>query len=62
MPPRTYLIGESESLETFVSRHAQMRVELEARNPVCPIYGYPNPNMIPGWQAKLALNMLELPR
>lgn len=30
-------------------------------NPPCPLYGYPNPNVIPCWDGKLVSNILRLP-
>ena len=56
-----YVLDGSEKLETFISRRCQMRVELDVQNPTCPLYGYPNPNMIPCWQGKVVSNVLRLP-
>jgi hypothetical protein len=56
-----YVLDGSEKLETFVSKRCQMRVELDVENPTCPLYGYPNPNMIPCWQGKVVSNVLQLP-
>jgi hypothetical protein len=56
-----YVLDESENLETFISKRCQMRVELDVQNFICPLYGYPNPNMIPCWQGKVVSNVLQLP-
>jgi len=56
-----YVLDGSEKLETFVSKRCQMRVELDVENPTCPLYGYPNPNMIQCWQGKVVSNVLRLP-
>lgn len=58
---RFYVLDESDNLATYISKRCQMRVELDVQNPTCPLYGYPNPNMIPCWQGKVASNVLHLP-
>ena len=58
---RFYVLDESEKLETFILKCCQMRVGLEVQNPICPLYGYPNHNMIPCWQGKVVSNVLQLP-
>lgn len=55
------VVHESANLETFILKRCKVRVELEIRNPTCPLYGYPNPNMIPCWQGKVVSNTLQLP-
>jgi hypothetical protein len=37
------VLDESENLETFILRRCKVRVELEVRNPTCPLYGTPTP-------------------
>jgi len=39
-----------------VAARGRMRVELEVRKPACPLYGYPNPNMIPCWEGRAVSN------
>ena len=56
-----YVLDGSEKLERFVSKRCQIRIELDVQNPTCPLYGYPNPNMIPCWQGKVVSNVLQLP-
>lgn len=58
---RFYVLDESEKLETFLKKRCQVRVELDVQNPICPLYGYPNPNMISCWQGKIVSNILQLP-
>jgi hypothetical protein len=55
------VLDGSEKLERFVSKRCQIRIELDVQNPTCPLYGYPNPNMIPCWQGKVVSNVLQLP-
>ena len=52
---------DSEGLEKFIRQRCQLRVELEIRNFACPLYGYPNPNMILCWQGKVVSNTVPLP-
>jgi hypothetical protein len=58
---RFVVLDQPEDLETLILKRCQIRVELEIRNPVCPLYGYPNPNMIPCWQGQVVSNVLQLP-
>ena len=58
---RFYVLYDSEKLETFLKKRCQVRVELDVQNPICPLYGYPNPNMISCWQGKIVSNILQLP-
>jgi len=58
---RFYVLDDSEKLETFLKKRCQLRVELDVQKPICPLYGYPNPNMIPCWQGKMVSNVLQLP-
>jgi hypothetical protein len=58
---RFVILGQPEKLETLILKRCQLRVELDAWNATCPLYGYPNPNMIPCWQGKVVSNVLQLP-
>jgi len=57
-----YVLDASESLEVFVSKRCELRIELDIEKATCPLYGYPNPNMIPCWRGKLVSNVLQLPQ
>ncbi len=46
------------TLEAFLHKPFRWRVELNVENAVCPLYGYPNPNMIPCWRGKAVSNIL----
>jgi hypothetical protein len=62
IPIARFLIPDKpEKLETLIGKRCQFRAELNLRNPACPLYGYPNPNMVPCWQGDLASNVLRLP-
>jgi hypothetical protein len=58
---RFVILDQPEKLETLILKRCQMRVELDVRNATCPLYGYPNPNMLPCWQGKVVSNILQLP-
>ena len=51
----------SENVETYIRKPGRLRVELDTRDAVCPLYGYPNPNMIQCWKGRLESNVLPLP-
>lgn len=55
-----YVLDTSEKLDTYISKPCRLRVELNVEQAICPLYGYPNPNMIPCWQGKLVSNTLQL--
>jgi hypothetical protein len=57
-----YVLDESENLETFILKRCKIRVEMDVENSVCPLYGYPNPNMSLCWQGKVVSNVLQLPK
>jgi hypothetical protein len=62
IPPAGFVIlDQPEKLEALILKRCQMRVELDVRNATCPLYGYPNPNMIPCWQGKVVSNVVQLP-
>jgi hypothetical protein len=59
-----------EELESVIHRNGLLWAELDCKYlgstalpPLaCPLYGYPNPNVITCWQGKLTSNKLRLPR
>jgi hypothetical protein len=55
------ILDGPENLETLILKRCQVRLELDVQNFACPLYGYPNPNMIPCWQGKIVSNVLQLP-
>jgi hypothetical protein len=56
------ILDASEKLESYIRKPCRLRVELDTHDAVCPLYGYPNPNMIRCWQGRLVSNVLELPQ
>jgi hypothetical protein len=58
---RFIILDQPEKLETIILKRCQIRVELEVRDATCPLYGYPNPNMIPCWQGKVVSNVVQIP-
>lgn len=58
---RFYDLDDSKKLDVFVSQRCQVRVELDLQKITCPLYGYPNPNMIECWQNKVVSNTVQLP-
>lgn len=59
---RFYVMDLEQPLNKMVRQPCRMQVELRVVNPVCPPYGYPNPNMIPCWQGKVVSNVLQFPQ
>jgi hypothetical protein len=59
---RFSVLESPEKLEALVLKGCRLRVELDVHHPTCPLYGYPNPNMIPCWEGKLTSNILRFPR
>jgi hypothetical protein len=59
---RFAVLDGSEKLETLLLKGCRLRVELDVHRPTCPLYGYPNPNMIPCWEGKLISSILRFPR
>ena len=59
-----------KELESLIHRNGLLWAELDCKYigstaipPLaCPLYGYPNPNVITCWQGKLTSNKLRLPR
>jgi hypothetical protein len=59
-----------KELESMIHRDGLLWAELDCKYlgstaipPLaCPLYGYPNPNVIACWQGKLTSNRLRLPR
>jgi len=57
-----FVLDGGEPLDRFISRRCGIRVELDVQNAPCPLYGYPNPNMIPCWRGKVVSNVVQFPR
>ena len=59
-----------KELESLIHRNGLLWAELDCKYVgstaipplACPLYGYPNPNVITCWQGKLTSNKLRLPR
>jgi len=58
---RFYVLDANTSLQEYIRKPGRLRVELDVEHAVCPLYGYPNPNMIPCWRGRLVSNVLVLP-
>lgn len=49
-------------LEELRAQRIQLRVELDLSHAACPLYGNPNPNMIPWWRARTVSNLVQVPQ
>jgi hypothetical protein len=49
-----------DSLKAYLSVSSALRIELRLQGDSCPLYGYPNPNMIHCWHGSLNSNTLRL--
>jgi len=56
-----YVLDANASLAEYVRKAGRLHVELNVEHAACPLYGYPNPNMILCWQGHVVSNALQMP-
>ncbi|HVN06297.1 MAG TPA: hypothetical protein VMT86_17870 [Bryobacteraceae bacterium] len=56
-----YVLDANTPLQEYIRRPGRLRAELNVEHAACPLYGYPNPNMIPCWHGRLVSNILVMP-